>query len=150
MRHCIGGNRLSVIVREIYTVEICTILTLSFRMDQGQMLMPIESKYMTFSLMVKIIFVLSAKVNEILIIEIWMNLTLTFRMGEGQMKIYQLKVNRWILGKRMFALPVTVYEIKIMFNLSKWFVFECMVFKSMPISRVTTSSNTSFDGVLKA
>ena len=52
---------LSVIVCEIFTIEMC--MTLTFRMSQCQskIYWPIESEYRTFSLMVKVIFALSAK-----------------------------------------------------------------------------------------
>ena len=56
---------LSVMVCEIFTVEKCKTLTLTFGMKQDQMYMPIESQYMTFPSMVKVIFFLTTKVCEI-------------------------------------------------------------------------------------
>ena len=80
--------------------------------------------------MVKVIFSISAKVYKTFTVEICMTLTLTSRIGQDQTPINQSKVKStsYVLSIVMFALPITVYEITT-FNLSKWPVFESMIFK---------------------
>ena len=84
----------SVIVCEIFTIEMCMTLTLTFRIGQGQMYVNANRKkiaYWTFSSMVKLIFALSAKVYEIFSVEICMTLILTFRIGQGEIQYINRK-----------------------------------------------------------
>ena len=81
---CLLTNVYSVIVCEIFVVEMLLILNLTFRVGQGQLLICLPKDHTTLYLLAIAMFALSVTICVIFSVEMCMTLTLTFRLSLGQ------------------------------------------------------------------